>query len=171
MHGKDSAAAREFVITRTFRAPRELVFRVWTDPEHLKRWFGPAGMTMTQCQADIRPGGSVHYCLRTPDGIEMWGKWKYLEIVPPSRIVLIQWFSDAAGGLTRHPMNPAWPRHTRSTTAFEEQHGQTTLTLRWAPHEATPQEQAVFDGAHGGMQQGWTGTMDRLADYLVRLPD
>src|SRR5437867_1034411 len=76
-----------FTLTRTFDAPRELVFKVWTEAEHLKHWWGPKGMTMLVTRLDLRPGGMFHYSMRTSDGREMWGRFIFREIVPPERIV------------------------------------------------------------------------------------
>jgi hypothetical protein len=98
----------------------------------------------------------------------MWGKWVFREIVVPERIVLINSFSDAKGGLTRHPANPAWPLEMISTTTFAEEEGKTSLTVRWAPLNPTGKERSAFDGAHELMKIGWTGTLDQLEAHLVR---
>lgn len=156
-----------FIISRTFAAPRQRVWRAWTDAAELKRWFGPKGCTLPICNLDLRPGGTCHYCMRTPDGHEMWGKWTFREITPPERLVLISSFSDAAGGITRHPMSPTWPQETLSTTTFSEQDGKTTLEIRWQVWNGTAEEHQTFDAAHAGMQQGWGGTMDQLTAYLA----
>lgn len=153
---------KPFVLTRTFDAPRELVWKAWTDAEHLKRWFGPKGFTMPQCSLDLHVGGIFHYGLKSPDGHEMWGKWTFLEIVPPEKLVVIASFSDAKCGVTRHPMSDAWPLETLSTTMFAEHGGKTTLTLRWAAHNATEAERAMFDASHESMKQGWGETMEQL---------
>ena len=121
---------------------------------------------MPTCSLDLRPGGGFHYCLRTPEGFEMWGKWTFVDIDPPHRLVLIQSFSDASGAVTRHPMSATWPLRTHSTTTFEEDDGKTTITIRWAPFEATDVERETFAGAHAGMLQGWSGTFERLSSYL-----
>jgi uncharacterized protein YndB with AHSA1/START domain len=167
----DSAAetsTREFVITRVFDAPRELVWKAWTERERLMQWFGPKGSTIRVAKMDLRPGGSFHYCMQSPDGKEMWGKFVYREIVAPERIVLVNSFSDAAGGLTRHPMSPTWPLEMLATTTFAEQAGKTMLTVKWKPLNATEEERKTFDSAHGGMQQGWSGTFEQLAAYLAK---
>src|SRR6187455_3209682 len=78
---------KPFILSRTVNAPRERVWKAWTDREQLMQWFGPKGFTMTTANLDFRPGGSFHYCLRGPDGKEMWGKFAYREIDPPRRIV------------------------------------------------------------------------------------
>ncbi len=165
----EKSASRPFVLTRTFDAPRELVFKAWTDPEHLKRWFGPKGFTMPSCSLDLRPGGVFHYCMKSPDGHEMWGKWIFREIVTPEKLVVIVSFSDAKGGVTRHPLSPNWPLETLSKSTFTEHAGKTTLTLEWSAFNATEAERKTFDEGHSGMQQGWGGTMDQLAAYLAKL--
>ena len=164
-----TAATNDFVLTRTFDAPRDLVWKAWTDPEHLKRWFGPKGFTMPTCAMDLRPGGVFHYGMKSPDGHEMWGKWTFVEIVPPEKLVVIVSFSDASGGVTRHPLSASWPLETLSTTTFTERDGQTTLTLHWSAHHATEAERKIFDSSHDGMTQGWGGTMAQLTEYLSHI--
>jgi len=161
-----STEGTEFVISREFNAPRELVWKAWTDRDHLMEWFGPKGFKMEVATLDLRPGGIFHYCLVTPDGNKMWGKFVYREIVAPEKIVLINSFSDENGNLTRHPMSPTWPQEMLSTTTFTEENGRTTITLHWATWNATEEEQKTFDTSHDGMRQGWTGTFDQLEEYL-----
>lgn len=155
------------MLTRVFDAPRDLVWKAWTDPEHLRKWFGPKGFTMPTCSMDLRPGGVFHYGMKSPDGHEMWGKWIFQEIMPPARLVVVVSFSDAEGGVTRHPMSATWPLETLSTSTFTERAGKTTLTLRWAAHHATAVERKTFDSAHDSMTQGWGGTMAQLEAYLA----
>ena len=78
-----TTAGQEFVISRVFEAPRDLVFKAFTDPEKLKHWWGPKGFTVVKSQMDLRVGGIYHYCLRAPDGALIWGKFVYREIVAP----------------------------------------------------------------------------------------
>jgi len=163
----DNSVDLPFVYTRVFDAPRELVWKAWTDREHLMRWFGPKGFTLPVCSLDLRPGGVFHYCLRSADGKEMWGKWIFQEIVPPEKLVLIASFSDANGGITRHPMSASWPLETLSTTTLVEHAGQTTLTLSCSALNATAAERQKFNENHDGMRMGWTGTMDQLAEYVT----
>ena len=159
----------DFVIARTFDAPRDLVFKAWTEPERMKHWWGPKGFTSPACKLDLRPGGMMHYCMRSPDGREMWGKFAYREVVVPERLVYINSFSDAEGGLTRHPMSPTWPLELLTTATFEEHSGKTTLTIRWGLlPSATEPERKTFNEGHSSMQQGWTGTLDQLTAYLEK---
>jgi uncharacterized protein YndB with AHSA1/START domain len=157
----------EFVISRVFDASRELVFKAWTEPQRLKHWWGPKGFPCRVANLDLRPGGVFHYCLRAPDGTDMWGKFVYREIVAPERMVFINSFSDEKGEVTRHPMSPTWPLEMLSTVTFAEHEGRTTLTVRWVPHSATEEERKTFASGHESMQKGWTGTLDQFAEYLA----
>ena len=158
----------DFVISRTFDAPRDLVWKAFTEPERMKQWWGPKGFTVIASQMDLRPGGTYHYGLRAPDGTQMWGKMVYREIVPPARMVLINSFSDEAGGITRHPMSPNWPLEMYSVFTFEDVGGKTKFTVRWSPHNATEEERKVFAASHDSMRGGWGGTLDQLAAYLPK---
>jgi uncharacterized protein YndB with AHSA1/START domain len=159
----------DFVISRTFDASRDLVWKAFTEPERMKHWWGPKGFTVIASKMDFRPGGTYHYGMRAPDGSAMWGKFVYQEITPPERMVLINSFSDEAGGITRHPMAPNWPLQMFSTFTFEDVGGgKTKFTVRWSPHNATEEERKVFATSHDSMRGGWGGTMDQLATYLAK---
>ena len=155
-------------MTRTFDAPRDKVWKAWTERERLLQWFGPKGFRMTTAKLDLRPGGKFHYSLQAPDGKEMWGKFVYREIDAPERIVLVNSFSDEKGGLTRHPFSATWPLEMLSTTTLTEEGGKTKLTIEWSPLDPTDAERKTFDTSHDGMKQGWTGTFDQLAEYLAK---
>ena len=158
----------DFVISRVFDAPRELVWKAFTDPEHMKHWWGPKGSTVLVSKMDLRVGGSNLGALRDASGQVMWGKFDYREIVPPQRLVWEHSFSDEHGGLTRHPLAPTWPLKLLTTVTFDEpRQGQTGVTLGWSPLNATAQEQAPFEAAHDGMRGGWGGTFEQLAAHLA----
>ena len=167
-----AADAREFVLTREFDAPRELVWKAWSEPERLAQWWGPKGFAMLVAKLDFRAGGSFHYCMEAPGGGpmsgKMWGKFAYREIVAPERIVFVNSFSNAEGGLTRHPLSATWPLEVLNVLTFAEKDGRTTLTLRGGPINATAEERATFLGAFEGMQKGFGGTLDQLAAYLAQ---
>jgi uncharacterized protein YndB with AHSA1/START domain len=165
--GQQSLPDRPFVISRTFDAPRELVWKAWTERERMMKWFGPKAFTIDHATQDFRPGGTFHYRMVSPDGKEMWGKWTYREIIPPQRIVWVNSFSDEKGDLGRHPFAPEWPQEMLSTVTFAEYEGKTTITMQWYPINATADERKTFDTGRESMKMGWTGTMDRLADYLA----
>ena len=161
------SAIDPFILSRTFDAPRELVFAAFTEPARMKEWWGPKGFKVMSQTMDLRPGGSYHYGLESPTGQQMWGKLIFREIAAPARIVFITCFSDAEGGVTRHPMAAAWPLETLSTHTFEDAGGKTKVSIRWEPFNANAEEITTFNAAHAGMTGGWNGTMDQLAEYLA----
>jgi uncharacterized protein YndB with AHSA1/START domain len=164
-----AAACREFVITRTFDAPRELVWRAFTEAEHLKHWWGPKGFKMLSCKLDLRPGGIFHYGMQAPDGSVMWGKWVFREIVAPERLTIVISFSDENAGITRHPGAPVWPAEMLGTTTFTAQGRKTLLTTRTIAFNATEDERKAFEAGFEGMKQGFTGTFDQFEAYLGTL--
>ncbi len=159
---------KPFETSRVFDVPRERMWKVWTEAEHLKKWWGPKGFTVKQLRIDLRPGGTMHYCLAMPDGNEMWGKFRYREVKPMERLVFVNSFSDAQGGTTRHPMNPGWPLELLSTITFEDAGpGKTRVTVNWVPApESSDAERKTFDEGRESMKMGWGGTMDQLDAYV-----
>ena len=159
-----------FVIAREFDAPRDLVWRAWTEPEHFKHWFGPKGFTTNLRKFDLRPGGMIHYSQTSPTGVEVWGRALYREIVPRAKLVWINSFSDANGGVTRHPFTKdPWPLHLLTVVTFTENVGKTTVTINWTPIDATAAERKTFDAAREGMKGGWGGTFEQLSTYLAEI--
>ncbi|MFD0673552.1 SRPBCC domain-containing protein [Cohnella sp. GCM10027633] len=160
------AEARVFTLKRIFNAPRSLVFQAYSQPEHLKHWWGPRGWTLTVCNIDFRAGGSWHYCMKCMDesqgdyyGMESWGKAIYKEIVPNEKIVLVDYFSDAEG--TESGDLPA----SESTWQFFDQ-GDQTLMVSTSTYAS---EEALRQVVEMGMEQGITETLDRLAERLAEL--
>jgi uncharacterized protein YndB with AHSA1/START domain len=159
----------DFVISRELDAPRELVWKCFTDPERMKQWWGPKGFTVLASKMDLRVGGTYLYGMKAPNGAPMWGKFTYREIVPPERLVFINSFSDEKGGVTRHPGAPTWPLEMVSTFTFEElPGGKTKFTVRWATHNASAEEEKTFDSGRNSMTQGWSGTIEQLEAYLAK---
>ena len=157
----------DFIISRVFNAPRELVWKCFTEPEHMKQWWGPKGSVIVSSKMDLRAGGTYLGAMRDPSGRVMWAKFVYREVVAPRRLVWVHSFSDENGGLTRRPLSPTWPLELLTTVTFDEAlGGQTGVTLRWSPLNATPEEQKTFNAAHDSMRNGWSGTFEQLAVYL-----
>jgi uncharacterized protein YndB with AHSA1/START domain len=155
-HLKDSQPAeREVVLTRVFDAPLELVFRVWTEPAHLARWWGPRGFTNPICESDLRPGGAYRIVMRAPDGSEYPCQGIYKEIERPRRLV----FTNNAIGGDGTPVLEGL-----TTVLFTEQGGQTKLTLR-------TRAKAVVDFARAylsGMEAGWAQSLEKLDEEVRR---
>jgi uncharacterized protein YndB with AHSA1/START domain len=168
MPGLDgSSPIKPFIISRTFKAPRDLVFKCWTEPQHMEKWWGPKGVSVQIVRFEPHPGGLSHYCMTTPDGHKMWGKSIFREITPRERIVFVNAFSDEHRGLTRHPMSPTWPLEMLTTITFVDAGpDKTTVTIQWVPISATPEERATFDSGRDSMTMGWTGSLDQLESYL-----
>ena len=167
--GDVMANTEPFVISREFNAPRDLMWELWTDCEHMKVWNGPKGFTSTHCEIDLRPGGSCHYNMVGPDGSEMWGIALYREIVKPEKLVWVTCFSDADRNITTHPMAPDWPREMLTTVTFEERAGKTTVSIEWIPINASEAEIAMFEQGRDGMKGGWMGTFEELENYIANL--
>ncbi len=149
MGASTNTAGDELVITRVFDAPRALVFKVWTTPEHLARWWGPQGCTMLACEMDVRPGGSWYRHMRTADGYEFTKRGVYREVVVPERLVFT-YENDAPDSSAGHEM--------LVTVTFTERGQQTEVTLR----------QTGFPTAasRDGHTIGWTSALERCAAYL-----
>jgi uncharacterized protein YndB with AHSA1/START domain len=154
---------QDIVITRVFDAPRDLVWKAWTKPERLMRWWAPKGFTTPVCTVDLRPGGVFHYCMRSPEGQDIWGIAVYREIVEPERIVYTDAFADAEGNPVppaHYGMSSGHPPETLVTVTFAERGGKTTLTLLHSIPESVEERE--------GTQQGWIEMLDRLAQELAK---
>lgn len=150
------------LITRTIDAPRALVFKAWTEPSRLMRWWAPKGWSTPSCRIDLRPGGVFHYCMRSPEGNDFWGRGVYRAIDVPQRIVYTDSFSNEDGRLVepaRYGMSYGYPSETQVTVTFTDREGMTEVTLHHAIPESVPER--------SGVRQGWTEMLGRLADDLA----
>jgi len=152
---------QELVITRTFDAPRKLVWQAWTEPERLMRWWGPKGFTAPVCRVDLRVGGRYLSCMRSPEGQDFWSTGVYREIVPPERLVCSDSFADEHGTVvpaTHYGMDPDFPLELQISVSLEEEEGTTRMTLT---HAGFPP---------GSMREmceaGWNESFDKLAEIL-----
>ena len=143
------SAKRELVITRIFDAPRRFVFKMWTEPEHLVRWWGPCGFTTISARMDVRPGGIWFRSMRAPDGSVVRKHGVYREIVMPERLVFTYVSDDLAG-------NPG--PETLVTVTFTALGGKTRLTL----HQVGFESVLAREAHHGG----WTSCLERFVEHL-----
>jgi uncharacterized protein YndB with AHSA1/START domain len=156
---------RELTLERIFNAPRELVFKAFSEEEHLKRWFGPKGWPLVVSNLDFREGGVWHFCMKCTDetqqyyGMESWGKAIYKEIVEPERIVYTDAFSDAEGNITE-----GMPQ-TLITMTFLEHEGKTKLIS----HAEYATDEALKTVLDMGMLEGMTSTWDNLEEFLKEI--
>ncbi len=146
---------KEIVVTRTFRAPAHTVFDAWTKPEHVRRWWAPAsrGVTMVQCDADLRPGGAYRYVLARGKDERFAFSGKYREIARPTRLVYTQSFE------------PIPDAEVVVTVSFEERDGSTTLVA----HELYPSKEARDGALASGMEDGVRETFDQLDELVASL--
>ena len=162
-----TSTQQALVIERIFDAPRELVWRAWTEPEHFMSWWGPKGFTCPHCEIDLRVGGRYLNCMRGPAGTDFdkdfWSTGVYREIVPLERIVCTDSFADENGNVvpaTHYGMGADVPLEMLVTVTFEDLGGKTRMTLR---HEGLPAGE-MSDGAN----VGWNESLDKLAEYLAK---
>lgn len=160
---------QELVIQRVFTAPPDLVWKAWTEPERLMKWWGTKGFTMSVVKMDLRPAGVFHYGLLSPDGNKMWGRFVYQEVAAPELLVFINSFSDETGGITRHPMSATWPLEVMNKLTLSEQDGKTLLTIQGGPHSATEEERKTFMENLDSVRKGLAGTFEQLDQYLASL--
>ncbi len=149
---------RELVMERVFNAPRGLVWQAWTQPEHLKNWWGPTDWTLPVCTIDLRPGGVWHYCMRSPNGEESWGKGIYREIVEPEYFIYVDAFSDAEGNIAE-----GMPEMVSRIEFIDLGNNQTKVINR-TEFASAADLQTVLD-MH--MEEGMNQTLDRLDAYLA----
>jgi uncharacterized protein YndB with AHSA1/START domain len=144
---------RTLVMTRVFDAPREVVFKAWTEVARLKRWWGPKGFTNPVCEVDVRPGGAMRIHMRGPDGVIYPMTGVYHEIAEPERLVFAASALDAKG-------DPLFEQLT--TVTFTEEDGKTKLTVQASFSKVTPEAARPLAGA----EMGWSMSLDRLAELL-----
>ena len=156
---------RTLVIERIFDAPRELVWKAWTDPEMAKRWWGPKSFTSPAAEIDFRVGGKYLLAMQSPDfnnGEPIWSTGVYREIIPHQRIVCTDCFADENGNVvpaSHYGMTGEFPLEMLVTVELEDLGGKTKMTLR---HEGLPAGE-ISEGAN----QGWHESFDKLAASLT----
>lgn len=161
-----------FIFSRDFAIEPAQMYALWSEPDALVQWFGPANATIEPHALELRVDGRYHFAMHTPDGKTSWGLWVFTSIEPGRQLAWRHSFSDAAGGLTRHPLAATWPLVLQTTVTFEAMEGSphcTRVTLRWQPVDASEAEQTTFDASHESMRAGWTNTFDQLSQYVERL--
>lgn len=163
---------KQFIITREFNAPITRVWDAWVNPKKFSEWFGPTGFKSRVKEFSLKTGGCLHTCIYNGQGVEMWGKFTYREIIPQKKLCWEHSFSDEEGNLTRHPMAPVWPLKLLTNVTFDDLGDKTRLTLTWEPLDATQEEIDEFERGliDGHMSQGWNGTFAQLTDFLS-IPD
>lgn len=157
-------SSKPLVITRTFDAPRALVWKAWTDPELFKRWWGPSVFTCPVAHMDVRVGGRYLWCMRAPDGQDFWTSGEFREVVAPARIVYTDNLADENGSpvpASYYGMSDDFPAQTVVTVTLVEQGAKTIMTL---VHAGMAQGSKVeLENAN----TGWDQSFDKLAAALA----
>lgn len=156
-----------YVLERTFDAPRALVWKTWTDPELLARWYGPNVETVIH-NLDVRPGGLWLNEMKMGDK-SGYQRTEFTEVAEPERLVCLMANTDADWNIAANPMMPDWPRVLLTTVTFEEKDGKTKMRLTWTPYEASELEIACFANAVENMGRGWGAGMEILEQLLAEL--
>lgn len=161
------SALPTYVLEREFDAPRALVWRTFTEPELLARWYGPGVETVVH-RLDVKVGGLWLNEMKWGDNSH-YQRVEYIEVTPPRQLAWLHSVSDADWNIIANPMMANWPKALLTTVTFEEESSKTRMRLTWTPHEATPAEIACFADAIGGLDKGWGAGMDLLAELLSEL--
>ena len=153
---------KDLVITRIFDAPRGLVWKAWTEPERVKKWWGPKAFTTPVINIDLRVGGKYLSCMRGPDNKDYWSTGVYREIIPLKRLIYTDSFADEKGKkvpASHYGMSGDWPSELLVSVTFDDIGGKTKMTLQ---HVGLPEGQ-MRDLA----RVGWNESFDKLADSIV----
>lgn len=165
MTNNAGSEVERMVITRIFDAPRELVWKAWTDPKYVMQWWGPKGFTAPVCRMDFRVGGKFLYCMRSPEGQEFWSAGEYHEIVPYEKIVSSMYFADADGNKVEpavYGMEHEAVEGAYDTALFEDLgNGQTKLTFIG--------NESAEEATKSGQVEGWTQILDKVAAVVAEL--
>jgi len=157
MAATDLGVGKEVTITRLFDAPRELVYDVWTDEQHIASWFGPRSFTNPVVEMDVRPGGRLIIHMQGPDGSVFPSIGTFTDVTPPERLA----FTSAAYAGVGGP----FLLEDQTTITFTERDGKTELTLHAVVTRSTPEAADAL----AGMEAGWSESFDKLADHLAAI--
>ncbi len=165
---KKVTGKNSFVINRTFETSLTTMFEMWANPKHFSKWLAPTGFNMEFIRSEIKPGGSTFYFMTDDSGVKMYGRAEYKKISKPTELIYTQQFCDENEKVSRHPMASTWPETMLTTvTLTEETQMDTRVTVSWEPYgNCTTEELDTFIQAKSGMTIGWTGSFDKLEDYL-----
>ena len=164
-----STVKEQFSITRSFKAPKQLVFNAFTNAEALAQWWGPANMGIDVLKLDFRPKGTFHYSMKMGDTVR-YGVFHYVAIEEPNRIEWINSFADEAGEIIAAPFpGLVFPKEVMNILTLTENDGVTTLHLTGYPINANEEEENTYYSMFASMKQGFTGTLDQLEAYLKKM--
>ncbi|WII72610.1 SRPBCC domain-containing protein [Bdellovibrio sp. 22V] len=153
----------QLTMERTFDGPRELVFKVWTEPAHIEKWWGPHKFKVPHCEIDLRPGGTFLICMRSPEGDDYWNKGMFQEIIPEQKIVSTLYFCDEEGNFvppSAYGMGTDFPSEAVLTVTFAELDKKTKVTLNYGI--------PVSIAKRYGVEDGWIQSFERFETELLK---
>lgn len=156
-----------YVLERVFNAPREMVWRTWTEPELLARWYGPNVETIIH-KLDVRAGGQWLNEMKMGENSHR-ERMDYVEVTAPERMVWHHSMADADWNIAGNPMMADWPKVLLTVVTLAAEGDKTRVKLTWTPHEASEAEIACFADAMAGLDKGWGSGFDLLAEILAEL--
>lgn len=162
---------QSFVVSRVVKAPRARIWRAYSEADQLAKWWGPKGAAIRVLKLDFRPGGMFHYAMEFQPGVPIYGRFIYGPIQAPERLEYISAFSDEKGGITRAPfpqLKDSFPLEIHNVVTFVEKDGETLVTGRSTPINATAAEIKTFTGMFDSMRGGFSGTFDKLDALIAR---
>lgn len=165
-NSNENKSDKELFIHRIFDAPREMVWKAFTDPEMTKLWFGPRTFTTPYSSIDLRVGGKYVNCMRSPDGADYWSTGEYKEIVPFEKFVMTDSFADEHGNVVNasyYGMNPEFPMESIVTFTFEDLDDKTGFAMRYEDANPIPDDDLI------NMTAGWNESIDKLAEYFAQI--
>jgi uncharacterized protein YndB with AHSA1/START domain len=165
MTGNVVNETERMIVTRVFDAPRELLWKAWTEPQYVMQWWGPKGFTAPHCEIDFRVGGKFLLSMRTPDGWEGWNSGEYYEIVPYEKIVSSMYFSDSKGNKIEPEqlgIELAAIDDAHNVILFEDiGNGRTKLTFIG--------NETMLNAIQSGQLEGWAEQLEKLAAVVAAL--
>jgi uncharacterized protein YndB with AHSA1/START domain len=158
---KGSSVSNDILINKVFNLPLNAVWLAWTEPEHLKKWWGPKGYTCPSSQMEAKVGGKYLNCMRGPDGKEYWSTGEVKEFIPERKLVITDSFADEKGNIrsaSDYGMPGNWPKELLITVYFEEADGATKMKLR---HQGVPGE------VREDCIKSWNESFDKLENNIA----
>lgn len=159
----------ELVNTHVFNVSRELMFKMWTDFDHLLKWWCPEGCTMNKSNLIQSSSDILHFIIKSSDDKEMSGKLVFKESMAPEKVAFIKSFTDQDGNTIPAPFCAEFPMEVMNVLTLVEEDGKTKVIVKGYPINATEEEIKFFESMHSNMQQSFIGTFENLEKYLVEL--
>lgn len=166
----------EFVTSREYNCPRILVYRALTEPDRISEWWTPKGYLINALTLELNPGGVFHFGMQAPDGNKIWGKFEFIEVVPPEKLVFIGSFADEKGNDIKNPFNQAWPLEIFIILTLSEQIGligresiKTRLTISGGPIHASREEKNAFSKSIDSLLKNLNETFALAEEYISKL--